>query len=86
MAASQALKTFLWIAREHVHANMYMPAWNTECFSRSRMRSARITGAPMPVFLEGYGESEGIYKIARAPRHPKAMAYGGQSCQLPGIL
>ena len=64
--------------------------WNiTEGFSRSRTCSARITGAPMPVFLEGYGESEGIYKIARAPRHPKAMAYGsamGQNMSKPWYL
>ena len=43
----------------------------------------------MPVFLEGYGESEGIYKIARAPRHPKAMAYGsamGQNMSKPWYL
>eukprot|EP00913_Durusdinium_trenchii_P008352 g7845.t1 len=31
-------------------------------------RMERITGAPMPVFLEGYGESEGIYKIVIGPR------------------
>eukprot|EP00931_Biecheleriopsis_adriatica_P087797 TRINITY_DN62214_c0_g1_i1.p1 TRINITY_DN62214_c0_g1~~TRINITY_DN62214_c0_g1_i1.p1 ORF type:complete len:1225 (+),score=292.33 TRINITY_DN62214_c0_g1_i1:108-3677(+) len=31
-------------------------------------RMERITGAPMPVFLEGYGENEGIYKIVIGPR------------------
>lgn len=31
-------------------------------------RMERITGAPMPVFLEGYGESCGIYKIVIGPR------------------
>lgn len=31
-------------------------------------RMERITGAPMPVFLEGYGESSGIYKIVIGPR------------------
>jgi len=31
-------------------------------------RMERITGAPMPVFLEGYGEREGIYKIVIGPR------------------
>ncbi|CAJ1425500.1 unnamed protein product, partial [Effrenium voratum] len=31
-------------------------------------RMERITGAPMPVFLEGYGESEGVYKIVIGPR------------------
>eukprot|EP00933_Yihiella_yeosuensis_P080271 TRINITY_DN93685_c0_g1_i1.p1 TRINITY_DN93685_c0_g1~~TRINITY_DN93685_c0_g1_i1.p1 ORF type:complete len:1049 (+),score=198.46 TRINITY_DN93685_c0_g1_i1:180-3149(+) len=31
-------------------------------------RMERITGAPMPVFLEGYGQNQGIYKIVIGPR------------------
>lgn len=34
----------------------------------------RITGAPMPVFLEGYGESEGVYKIVIGPRSVVVVA------------